>query len=139
MTPSENNSSAEELPGLRVTIDKIIHQEMEEPADDEQHAFIYFITISNLSDRTVTLLGRKWIITNADGSKLIVEGDKIVQQTPKLAPGESFSYNSYHVTSQNALAEGAFHGKDDQGAKIFTRIPQFQLIIPNPGFGPAEI
>jgi ApaG protein len=30
--------------------------------------------------------------------QLVVEGDKIVGETPASPPGEQFSYNSYHVT-----------------------------------------
>lgn len=124
--------ASRELPGLRVNLDRVIHQVIEDPAGEPRHAFIYFITINNLSDRAVTLLGRKWVIRHADGSREVIEGDKIVQQTPYLAPGESFSYNSYHVDEQDAEAEGAFHGVDDAGQPVFTRIPRFELRIPAP-------
>ncbi|GHC04394.1 Co(2+)/Mg(2+) efflux protein ApaG [Cerasicoccus arenae] len=131
MPDSQPQKAAVELPGLRVLVDKVIYQQIEDPSDERAYAFIYFITIENLSDRTVTLLGRKWIIDHEDGSKLVVEGDKIIQQTPRLEPGESFSYNSYHVSSQDATAEGAFHGLDEQGGAIFTRIPRFTMNIPH--------
>jgi len=127
----EYESQAEELDGLRVSIDRVLYQQLEHPVDEREHAFIYFITISNLSARPVTLLGRKWIIEHADGGKLVIEGDKIVQQTPRLEPGESFSYNSYHVTAQPATAAGAFHGVDADGAPIFVRIPAFPMNIPS--------
>lgn len=127
MTPTD----AHEVPGLRVNVDRVIYQPVEEPVDGRRHAFIYFITINNLSDRTVTLFARKWVIEHADGTKLVIEGDKIVQQTPRLEPGESFSYNSYHVSDQDGAAEGAFFGADEDGAPIFTRIPRFTLNIPH--------
>ncbi|AOS46007.1 CO2+/MG2+ efflux protein ApaG [Lacunisphaera limnophila] len=78
----------------------------------------------------MTLLGRKWIIEHADGTRLVVEGDKIVGETPTLAPGEHFSYNSYHVGSGDARAHGSFHGLDEHGARIFVRIPPFDLNVP---------
>jgi len=59
------------------------------------HAFVYFITIQNGSDHTVTLLGRKWVIVHADGSRLVIEGDKIVGETPASGRANNFSYNSY--------------------------------------------
>lgn len=124
------DQAAEELPGLRVNIDRVLYQRMEDPLGERGHAFIYFITIDNLSERTVTLLGRKWVVEHSDGSKVVIEGDKIVQQTPRLAPGESFSYNSYHVSDQDCAAEGAFHGRDEDGAAVFTRIPRFEMNIP---------
>ena len=58
----------------------------------------------------MTLLARKWIIKTRSGETLVVEGDKIFGQIPKLAPGETFSYNSYHVTGENCAAHGSFHG-----------------------------
>ena len=102
------------------------------------HAFIYFITISNLSDREVTLLGRKWILVNEDGTKTVVEGDKIVGECPTLQPGNSFSYNSYHVTHLSAEARGAFHGIDQQGNKIHVSLKPFHLEVPdNPNSHPS--
>lgn len=120
-----------ELPGLHVQLDNLVYQRggAEFPAD-RSHAFIYFLTIHNDSDRTVQLLGRKWVIENADGTRLVVEGDKIVGETPRLAPGEHFSYNSYHLTGVDARVHGSFHGLDEHGARIWVRIPEFALEIP---------
>ena len=97
---------------------------------DKPHAFIYFITIRNGSDRTVTLLGRKWVVVHADGSRLVIEGDKIVGETPRLAPGEQFSYNSYHVTGCDATAHGSFHGVDEEGRKVHVMLPPFAMVVP---------
>jgi ApaG protein len=124
-------SSSLELPGLRVVLDRLVyHRGGLNLPPDQPHAFVYFLTIHNEADRTVTLLGRKWVIEHADGSRLVVEGDRIVGETPTLAPGEHFSYNSYHVTGQSARAHGSFHGLDEAGRRIFVRIPAFDLIIP---------
>ncbi len=120
-----------ELPGLSVRLDNLVYRSTgpEGPAD-KPHAFIYFLTIRNESDRTVTLLGRKWVIEHVDGTRLVVEGDKIVGETPTLRPGEQFSYNSYHVGSGDARAHGSFHGLDAHGHRIFVRIPAFDMTVP---------
>lgn len=120
-----------ELPGLTAQLDKLCHHHGGNslPAD-KPHAFVYFVTIHNGSDRTVTLLGRKWVIAHASGSHLVVEGDKIVGETPRLAPGEQFSYNSYHVTGEDAVVNGSFHGVDDLGRKIHVLLAPFALEIP---------
>ncbi|HKB92356.1 MAG TPA: ApaG domain [Opitutaceae bacterium] len=120
-----------ELPGLTARLNRLVYQYggAALPAD-QPHAFVYFITISNQSDRTVTLLGRKWIVVHADGSSLVIEGDKIVGETPKLNPGEEFSYNSYHVTGQNARAHGSFHGVDEFGNRVHVVLPPFDCEIP---------
>lgn len=122
---------SKELPGLKVRLDNIIYQyDPENLSIEKPHAFIYFITISNLSDRKVTLLGRKWIIQNSDRSTDVIEGDKIVGKTPTLAPGEDFSYNSYHVSDQSATVHGSFHGIDEFKEKIHVIIQPFQMDIP---------
>lgn len=120
-----------ELPGLRVVLDRLVYRRGgPDLPPDRPHAFIYFLSIHNDSDRTVTLLGRKWLILHEDGSRHVVEGDKIVGETPRLAPGEHFSYNSFHVTDRGARCHGSFHGLDEHGTRIFVRIPEFDMTIP---------
>jgi len=119
------------LSGLTARLDKLVyhHGGMTLPAD-KPHAFVYFVTINNASDRIVTLLGRKWVIQHSDGDHLVIEGDKIVGETPRLAPGEEFSYNSYHIGASDARALGSFHGVDEFGNKIHVVLPPFDMIIP---------
>ena len=119
------------LPGLTARLDKLVyhHGGMSLPPD-KPHAFVYFVTISNASDRAVTLLGRKWVIHHDDGDSLVVEGDKIVGETPRIAPSEEFSYNSYHMTGADARAHGSFHGVDELGNKIHVILPPFDMTIP---------
>ena len=125
------NPAPIELSGLRVELDKLVYRHGgEQLPPDRPHAFIYYLTITNGSDRTVTLLGRKWVVEHADGTQLVVEGDKIVGETPRLTPGGHFSYNSYHVTACDARAHGSFHGHDDTGRRVFVRIPTFAMKIP---------
>ncbi|HVU22649.1 MAG TPA: ApaG domain [Opitutus sp.] len=125
------SDSSSEVPGLSARLDKLVyhHGGPSLPAD-KPHAFVYYITISNASDRVVTLLGRKWVVLHADGSRLVIEGDRIVGETPRLAPGEQFSYNSYHITGCDATAQGAFHGVDEHGRRIHVVLPPFEMVIP---------
>lgn len=125
------NAPSLELPGLRVSVDRVVHHTDPDFPPERPHAFIYFITVTNASGRTVRLLGRKWIIREG-GETLVVEGDGIVGETPELAPGETFSYNSYHLAATDASAHGAFHGVDSDGNRVFTRIPEFPMRVPRP-------
>lgn len=120
-----------EVPGLTAHLDRLVHHHGGRclPAETP-HAFVYFITIKNGSDRIITLLGRKWMILHADGSRLVVEGNKIVGETPRLAPGEHFSYNSYHVTGACARAHGSFHGIDEFGRHVHVILAPFDMVIP---------
>jgi ApaG protein len=119
-----------ELADLRVHIDKVVYVPHLEAPQDRPYPFVYFITIDNQSDETVTIKGRKWVVTDACGHKVVVEGDGVVGKFPCLAPGEKFSYNSYHVIGSDSVAEGAFIGVNGDGVPIVTRIPRFEMKVP---------
>jgi ApaG protein len=122
------------LPGLTARLDKLVyHHGGKCLPPDQPHAFVYFVTIQNATEHTVTLLGRKWVLTHADGSRQVIEGDKIVGETPVLAPGESFSYNSYHVAGGDVAALGSFHGVDEARRPVHVVLPPFVMRIPPAG------
>jgi ApaG protein len=131
ISTTDVNENSKQLDGLHATLDKLVHHKEKSTVKGANlHAFIYFISIKNLSDRKVTLLGRKWILSNSDGTTTVVEGEKIVGETPTVDPGDTFSYNSYHVTHLSAIASGSFHGVDESGHKIHVKMPPFQLDVP---------
>jgi ApaG protein len=119
-----------ELKGLRVTIDRVVYVPHLEAPADRPYPFVYFITITNDSPETVTIRGRKWVVTDAEGQRVVVEGDGVVGKFPRLAKGEHFSYNSYHVIGSRSVAEGAFFGTTEHGEGVYTRIPSFTMEIP---------
>jgi ApaG protein len=61
---------------------------------------------------------------------MVVEGDGVVGQFPKLSPGETFSYNSYHVVKTESTASGSFFGTTGHGRPVCTRIPAFEMHPP---------
>ena len=125
-------SQSSQLEGLKVTLDNLeYHYGGGGDGEETPHVFVYHITIDNQSKRRVKLLGRKWIISSPKGEKLVVEGDKIVGNEPDLAPGENFSYNSILLSATDASAIGSFHGIDEDGNRIHTRIPRFVMRIPD--------
>jgi ApaG protein len=125
------SSASCELPGLTARLDKLhYHHGGASLPTDKPHAFVYFITIQNRSEHTVTLLGRKWVVAHADGTRLVIEGEKIIGETPRLTPGEEFSYNSYHVTGTDAQAHGSFHGVNELGEKVHVILPPFEMNLP---------
>jgi len=121
----------EEIPDLKVTVDDVIYMPSLDAPTDRPHPFVYFITIVNEGTEAVTIGGRKWVIRQENDEVLVVEGDGVVSQTPRLEPaGGDFTYNSYHVISHSSQVEGAFFGKTDAGRHVFTRIPEFELRLP---------
>ena len=99
--------------------------------EDRPNAFAYFISIHNHSDVTVTIKGRKWVIQNDVGEITAVEADGVVGEFPKLTPGEHFSYNSFHLNNTKVCwAEGSYLGVTEDGQKVTTRIPRFEMRVP---------
>lgn len=128
----EPNAKYHELPELRVVVDKVEYIPAANTPPDRPHQFAYYISIHNNSAHVVTILGRKWVVTNAQGHRLIVEGDGVVGQFPRLVPGDKFRYNSYHLLDSDSIAEGAYLGKNEEGQPFITRIPKFEMKIPAP-------
>lgn len=120
-----------ELEGLRATIDRVVFMPHLDAPEDRPYPFVYFITIHNDSPEPVQIKGRKWVVTDSDDQRIVVEGDGVVGKFPRIETGEHFSYNSYHVIATDSVAEGAFFGTTDRGEPVFTRIPTFELRVPS--------
>ena len=118
------------LKGFEAVVDRVVHAPDLPASPDQPHPFVYFITIRNGSDRTVTVKGRKWVVRGEEGQVTAVEGDGVVGCFPRLEPGEHFSYNSYHTTAGRAVAEGSYLAVTDDGEAVVALIPSFELIPP---------
>jgi len=119
-----------ELPGLGVNVDRVVYRPDVEAPADRPYAFQYFITIRNESEEPVTIKGRKWVVTDSNGQRVVVEGDGVVGKFPRLRSGEQFSYHSHHVIGTDSFAEGAYIGSTDEGQAVITRIPRFDMRVP---------
>ncbi|MEI6322071.1 MAG: ApaG domain [bacterium] len=118
------------LPGFEATVDRVVYDPDLPASPDQPHPFIYYITILNGSDQTITVKGRKWVVRAENGQVTAVEGDGVVGCFPRLEPGEAFSYNSYHTTAGRAVAEGAYLALTEAGEAVVAKIPPFNLIPP---------
>jgi len=127
---SKLSSQAQELEGLRVSVDEVDYVPTLDAPPDRPHPFVYFITIHNDSETPVTIVGRKWIVREANGQCIVVEGEGVVGQRPRIEPGGNFSYNSYHVVAADSEVEGSYLGFDDAQRPLVVRIPKFTLNIP---------
>lgn len=119
-----------ELPGLEVSVDDVVYMPSLDAPDDRPFPFVYFISIRNNSPRTVTVKARKWVVRAANGETIVVEGDGVVGQFPRIEPGGEYSYNSCHTISQDSRAEGAYFVEADDGEMYVVRIPGFDMDLP---------
>lgn len=94
-------------------------------------AFAYEITITNRMQEPVRLLNRHWIITHGNGQVEEVYGEGVVGQTPRLKPGESFTYSSGAlIPTRNGSMAGSYEFTTDQGDRFKVCIPEFVLAAP---------
>jgi ApaG protein len=124
------NVTFEHLTGLTARVDDIAYDPTRPAPPDRPHPFVYHVSIFNGSDQTVSIFGRKWIVRDTDGDTLVVEGDGVVGQFPKLEPGQTFSYNSYHVIKAESTATGTFFGTTQTGQFVCVKIPRFEMHPP---------
>lgn len=101
-----------------------------DPAKDK-YVFSYTIKITNTGDVGVKIVGRHWIITDADHKVQEVKGLGVVGQQPELKPGESFEYTSGAAlpTSMGTM-RGTYQMRADDGSTFDAPIPSFTLSVP---------
>ncbi len=107
---------------------------IEEQSDEYQQRFVfsYTITIENNCEKTLQLMSRSWLITDANGAKVTVEGDGVVGQQPILQSGQRYRYTSGSVIKTPiGTMEGYYTFKDLQDNYYKVEIPMFSLAIPN--------
>jgi ApaG protein len=93
--------------------------------------FAYQITISNLSQRTVQLISREWVITNAEGKVEVVRGDGVVGHQPLLRPNEGFQYVSgCPLDTAVGTMRGKYRMHEPDGAWFDVDIAEFTLADP---------
>ncbi len=99
--------------------------------EDGRYVFAYTIRIRNRSDVPARLLGRHWVITDANGKVREVEGAGVVGEQPWLQPGEDFEYTSGAVLETDiGTMKGSYDMIADDGTRFDAPIPQFTLSVP---------
>lgn len=94
-----------------VTIDRVEEIDPRFVEPPYKYGFAYTISIHNRSFYTVQIQSRKWIVRDGDMKDRIVEGEGVVGQFPILSPGETFTYQSYHILrSRFGSALGFYYG-----------------------------
>ncbi|GEM74297.1 Co2+/Mg2+ efflux protein ApaG [Vibrio sagamiensis] len=107
---------------------------IEEQSSPEQSRFIfaYIITIKNLSQQTVQLISRSWLITDSNGKKMKIEGEGVVGQQPFISASDEYTYSSgTALETPVGVMQGHYVMQDAQGREFLTEIEPFRLAIPN--------
>jgi ApaG protein len=101
--------------------------EQSRPAQSH-YFFAYHVRIRNDGTAPARLLRRHWIITDGAGKTHEVEGEGVIGEQPRLAPGESFEYSSFcPLPTPTGNMRGTYLMADDQDRQFRVRIPLFFL------------
>lgn len=115
---------------LKVEVKAVYLREHSQPGAD-QYTFAYTVTMENTGTVPAKLLGRRWIISDANGKTVEVVGEGVVGEHPYLRPGEAFEYTS---AATIATPVGSMHGSyqliADDGMPFEAPIAAFSLAIP---------
>ncbi|TWI02713.1 ApaG protein [Luteimonas cucumeris] len=99
--------------------------------DEGRYVFAYTISIRNRGRVPAQLLGRHWVITDANGKVEEVEGEGVVGEQPWLRPGEDFEYTSGTILETSiGTMRGSYDMLADDGTHFAAPIPAFTLSTP---------
>ena len=94
------------------------------------HAFAYTVTISNTGDVAGQLIGRHWIITDANGQVEEVRGLGVVGHQPLLKPGQQFEYTSgTRLATPSGTMQGTYFCMTEEARAFQAPIGEFVLTL----------
>ena len=115
---------------LDIDVDTRYLDEQSEPEQD-RYVFAYTIHIRNRGSVPARLLGRHWVITDANGKVEEVVGEGVVGEQPLIQPGEDYEYTSGAVLETSlGTMEGSYAMVADDGTQFEAPVPTFTLTIP---------
>lgn len=107
------------------------YQPLHSNPGQEYFLFSYRIRIENNSEDTVSLVSRKWYITDSGGEGRVVEGEGVIGVQPVIEPGEYYEYESAcNFRTEIGKMHGYYTMMRDDGQKVLINIPEFRMIVP---------
>ena len=115
---------------LKVEVKAVYLGEQSHPEAD-RYTFAYTVTMQNTGTVAAKLLGRRWLITDANGKRMEVVGEGVVGEHPYLRPGEAFEYTSAAtIETPVGSMQGSYQLIADDGIPFEAPIEPFSLAIP---------
>lgn len=118
-------------PCIKIQVHTKYIQEQSNP-ELQRFIFAYIITIKNLSQEQVQLISRRWLITDANGKQMTVEGDGVVGQQPHIAGNDEYTYTSgTAIETPVGVMQGQYVMLDESGETFVVEVDPFSLAVPN--------
>jgi ApaG protein len=100
--------------------------------EQKRYVFAYVISIKNLSTQPVQLISRRWLITDANGKQISVEGEGVVGEQPIIPANDEYTYTSgTAIETPMGTMQGHYVMLDEQQQEFTTQVDPFTLAIPN--------
>lgn len=116
--------------GIRVRVEPNYQEDQSSP-DESYFFWAYTVAISNDGEKPVELRARYWQITDAQGLREEVRGPGVVGLTPRIEPGETFTYTSgCPLRTPSGIMVGSYEMVDGEGRTFDVAIPAFSLDSP---------
>lgn len=116
--------------GVRIRVTPHYLPQQSQP-DAGRWAFAYTVEILNLGAEAAQLVSRHWIITDGLGRTEEVKGPGVVGETPRLEPGQNFTYTSgCPLGTPTGTMRGTYQMATDKGELFDAEIPEFSLDAP---------
>jgi ApaG protein len=116
---------------IEVTVKPFYLDDQSSPGDNH-FVWAYRVRIINKGSRTVQLMRRHWVITDAIGRVQEVKGPGVVGEQPVLRPGDAYEYTSgTPLPTPSGIMVGTYEMEDEDGSAFDIAIPAFSLDSPH--------
>jgi len=121
--------------GIRITVRPEYLASQSDP-ERRRFVFAYHVRIENVGQQSAQLRSRHWFIHDAIGEDIEVEGEGVVGEQPRIAPGNVHEYQSFCVLkSPSGHMEGTYRFVRADGTIFDAEIPRFNLATAELGAG----
>ena len=111
--------------GVTVTVTPYFLDDQSSP-QESHFVWAYQVNIKNSGNSSIKLNHRNWLIFDANGKVINVQGEGVVGEFPTIEPGESFEYTSgTPLKTNNGIMQGFYLVSQDNGEKLKIDIPAF--------------
>ena len=116
--------------GVTVTVTPYFLDDQSSP-QESHFVWAYQVNIKNAGHSSIKLNHRNWLIIDANGKVINVQGEGVVGEFPTIEPGQSFEYTSgTPLKTNNGIMQGFYLVSQDNGEKLKIDIPAFSLDSP---------
>ena len=117
--------------GVTVTVTPYFLDDQSSP-HESHFVWAYQVNIKNAGHSSIKLNHRNWLIIDANGKVINVQGEGVVGEFPTIEPGQSFEYTSgTPLKTNNGIMQGFYLVSQDNGEKLKIDIPAFSLDSPD--------